>query len=546
MRIFWQAAVTAAVALIGAMPCRAQEVAVGHPVYTFLERCESQRLLARPLSLSFPYSRSKIASLLHEIREHEEQLTGTEQRQFRWYLTQFQDADSIASISRLPVYRNRRDLYSMHGDGWGLFVNPVILAREGNTHSDRDSLDGELSVWGSGGMFYGRVQSFTFSAEATDQHVRGNTRLADHTDFPYHYGLQTQGFDFDEATASIGWESRRVELVFGKTRNRWGPGWNDALTLSDRPTSYTQLRSRIRLGPLELISVQAKLQQYPPVITAADTTSDGILRTQLADKYFAAHRLEWSAGRTLLIGLNESIMYGERGFDLDYVHPLIFLRSAEHYTGDRDNALLGGDFKWQAYRGLLIYGELLVDDVTTTRLGTGWFGNKFAWQTGLRWYDPLWLRNTRFVGEYARVEPYVYSHKFSINNYQQYGTLLGASIGPNADAVNASLAWTVIRPLEIEGWGRVVRHGANPPSGRNVGGDFNRTWAPGDSKTVKFLDGDRTTVLSNGLRFRYEVFYNLFVSGAVQMEWSKFRNENGQEADTRSAATSIGFDWNRR
>ena len=361
--------------------------------------------------------------------------------------------------------------------------------------------------------------------------------------YPYRYGPGKSGFDYDETEAALTWQSRYVELLFGKTRSRWGWAESGGLALSGAPTSQTQLRAKITLGPLELTAMQAKLAQSPPVIERVDTLGNGRLQRFYADKYLAAHRLQVTPSPRLQVGLYEMTVYGQRGFDVEYLNPLMFLRSAEHYTGDRDNALLGADARWRAPLRTTLYGEMLIDDITTSRLGTGWYGNKLAFLGGAACTDPLGLVNTRLTVEYARLEPYVYSHKFAINSYQHYGTPLGYGAGPNSDTWYAALAWTPARPLALNVWSRTERHGANPASGRNVGGDFRRPWQTGDAESVQFLDGDLERRQSYGLNANLEIVQDLRIEAEVVYWDTMVRWEAGGQTESTGWIGSVGAAW---
>jgi hypothetical protein len=280
------------------------------------------------------------------------------------------------------------------------------------------------------------------------------------------------------------------------------------------------------------------------MVVRADTTAEGVARLEYAEKYLAAHRLQLNAGKRLQIGIYEAIVYGERAFDFDYLNPMMFLRSAEHYADDRDNALMGLDFKWRPLRGVITHGELLIDDVSTTKLGEGFYGNKLGYQGGAEWVDPAGWKDARFVCEYTRIEPYVYSHKFAINSYQQYGSVLGASTGPNSDVLTAALSWTISRPVEVEVWSQMRRHGANPASGRNVGGDANRPWGPGDATHVNFLDGDLETTGTIGLQMRAEIVHDLYVVGSLERSATRIRYESGIRKTENHSAGLVGLNWN--
>ncbi len=526
-------AVVALLFLLGAVSAAwAVDVPLAHPVYDYLTRMETRGLLSSPLDGTRPWSREDVKGWLRDLAAQETLLSSVERQQFRELRWEYADTragrDSTdytpgrqrlvesGAVRKCGLFDNGRDFWSRESADWALFVNPLFRLSRESRQTDGVGEEGTLATWSSGYELRGQVRAIGFAVRGSDTHVSGKTELADSTDYPYRYGVKPSGFDYDATDAALSWQCRFAELLFGKTRSRWGWGESGGLVLSGDATSHTQLRLKAHLGPFELTALQAKLAQSPPVIDRVDTLSSGRLQRFYADKYLAAHRLQINATRRLQIGLSEAVVYGQRGFDVEYLNPLMFLRSAEHYTGDRDNALLGADFRWRGPQQTAFYGELLIDDITTSRLGTGWYGNKLGYLAGGSATDPLGLANTRLCMEYVRLEPYVYSHKFAINSYQHYGVPLGSAAGPNSDTWYGALAWTAARPLQLKIWARRERHGANPAGGRNVGGDFRRPWQPGDGERVQFLEGDLERRQSYGLNAKVEIVYDLHLEADLQ------------------------------
>ena len=283
------------------------------------------------------------------------------------------------------------------------------------------------------------------------------------------------------------------------------------LSLSGASTSYDMIRLSVRLSKFRFTHVIGFLKQIPPIPARKYTIAGGDSVGQVDEtKYLAAHRLEFSPTDRLSIGIYESIIFGGR-FEPAYLNPIMFFKSAEHYLGDHDNAALGFDARLRAWNGFALYGEIFIDDISTTKLGTGWYANKFGFQCGSYMVNPLGVRNTDLRIQYTRIEPYVYSHRIPINVYQHYGTSLGHHIGPNADEAVLTLNVRPSRRLTGTCIFRFRRHGTNPP-GKNVGGDINVPFRKDDSEKVHFLDGDVEKRFLLDLSVRYEFFRNAFLA----------------------------------
>ncbi len=98
----------------------------------------------------------------------------------------------------------------------------------------------------------------------------------------------------------------------------------------------------------------------------------------------------------------------------------------------------------------------LVDDLATASLGDGLYGNKWAIQTGFKATVPR--TGATVFGEYVRIEPYTYSHRFRedgiyFNSYVFNGFGLGHPLGPNADQVLlGATAWLPLRTRARVSW----------------------------------------------------------------------------------------------
>ncbi|UCE74822.1 MAG: hypothetical protein JSV56_03730, partial [Methanomassiliicoccales archaeon] len=233
----------------------------------------------------------------------------------------------------------------------------------------------------------------------------------------------------------------------------------------------------------------------------------------------SGNRLELNLGKGIQIGLSESVVYGNRSLQLGYLNPISFFKSIEHYYGDRDNGTLGFDFEWRIVPGIKVFGEWFIDDITTTKLGSDWYGNKFAYQIGSFIVNPLSLKDIDVLIEYSRIKPYVYSHSFQdYNKYKHYDTILGHHVGPNSDNTLFRLRKRFSKFLQIGLEFESYRHGSNTED-RNVGGDPDRPFQQGDSLDVKFLDGIRKNQISYGIVLQYEFIRNIF----CEIHYQRFR-----------------------
>jgi hypothetical protein len=263
--------------------------------------------------------------------------------------------------------------------------------------------------------------------------------------------------------------------------------------------------------------------------TSASYVVNGMARTLDRDKYLAAHRLEAAVAPWLDVGFQEVLVYGDRGLQLTYLNPIMFYWAAQSYQGDKDNLMMGVDLDFHPGNGLRLYLAYTVDDLKKLRVFSDDFANKFSFQTGLLWADPIGLHDVDLRAEYVRIEPWIYTHKFPVNTFRHFDSSLGHSLEPNSDRWQLEAARRVSRDLSFQVRLSRSRHGNNEVLGRgedgelivrNVGGDLHRGWRPGDDREVKkFLDGNVSRRTGLGAQASFRLLPQLTIEAAFQHEW---------------------------
>ena len=130
---------------------------------------------------------------------------------------------------------------------------------------------------------------------------------------------------------------------------------------------------------------------------------------------------------------SEAVIYGNRGIEFQYLNPIMPYHVAEHHLGDHDNNTMSFDITAFPINNYKFYLELFLDDFTLSRNPLTYYGNKFAFLLGGYCVEPFDVKNLDFRIEYTRIEPYVYTHKDSINQFLNYDQIIGHWLGPDAD-----------------------------------------------------------------------------------------------------------------
>lgn len=154
-------------------------------------------------------------------------------------------------------------------------------------------------------------------------------------------------------------------------------------------------------------------------------------------KYVANHYLSYNITKRLNVGLFEAVVWQNdngRGFDFNYLNPVVFYRAIEFATGARGgNALIGLAGKYKINDRANLYGQFIIDEFSSSDVfsGGGSWKNKTGYQIGLKYYDAFGVDGLYLQGEYNRVRPYTYSHNTITLNYGHLNQSLAHTYGAN-------------------------------------------------------------------------------------------------------------------
>lgn len=157
-------------------------------------------------------------------------------------------------------------------------------------------------------------------------------------------------------------------------------------------------------------------------------------------KYGVFHYLDWNIDKNISIGFFESIiwrnddtLHGYRGFEVQYLNPFVILRPVDFSMGSPDNVVLGINAKYKISDSNVLYGQFVLDEMTFSEYfkGTGWWGNKNAYQIGVKSFLPFGCKDMFLQFELNAASPYTYSHISSVTNYGHYNQSLAHPVGAN-------------------------------------------------------------------------------------------------------------------
>ncbi|MDC0249418.1 hypothetical protein OAK24_00890 [Flavobacteriales bacterium] len=156
-------------------------------------------------------------------------------------------------------------------------------------------------------------------------------------------------------------------------------------------------------------------------------------------KHSSIHFLDFTLTKNINIGVFEGVLWQAkdedytRGYDVEYLNPVIFFRPVEFSKHSPDNVLMGATLN-ATFNTTTFYSQILLDDLNISRqkdrddeYSGGFFQNKFAYQLGFRSF----FKGVNVLLEYNQSQPYTYAHKEPMQSYTHMNQSLAHPCGAN-------------------------------------------------------------------------------------------------------------------
>lgn len=440
-----------------------------------------------------------------------------------------------------------------YNDGMARLQVDVALMGRGGTYALMDSTDVfallRPSMRFTGSLFGGSFGYFLdFSNGVRLAGRPANIARTDPTlGRTLKFVIEEQKF-FDRYVGYVQYQHPNFRLRFGREPLQVGFSPIDNFMHSINAPMMDGLLIDVPYGPVRFTSTHSLAE-------GTDTSGQAV-----PSKYIATHRVAVDPTSWLSLAVSDMIVYYGRGLDFSYLNPLAFFVSAGLGTEERsnfDNSMLGVDIAIRPIKNTMLYGSLIIDDLSySTLTDTSVLGNnnKFAYQLGASGVFDLADKPTMVTLEFARINPFTFSHRRMYASYTSLGAPVGYDMQPNSDRLALQLRhWFAPRTF-IRVDFDYTRHGENlldasgqivlgvdprfPESGilvpvGNVGGDILR----GDGDFIvgnRFLRGAVSHMRRVSAWFSSEVWPNIITDVRVG-----YTNRNGGNTPESFLFTSL-------
>ncbi|MDC1068765.1 hypothetical protein OAQ99_06375 [Candidatus Kapabacteria bacterium] len=510
-----------------------EHVHVYHPVYDYLLRLETKGYLKHYSLSDLPMQRQDIIDILTNVDS--QTLSKTELKTHKLFLQEFEiiknqnrvlipsDTDSNQVFFEPLIGNDEKFFYKLQGNNT-VSIRPLanLELRFSHQDSSRNAL-----LANAGTRIYGTIDNVLgYQLQVTNgsQLTGDKTLLTEDPRLGQNVKFTVYDSDFDFTESHVRFQYDWFYAYVGRENRLVGSGLNQKLIISDLSTPFDAFSIGAKFKSFEYKHTHASLISLP-----LSTQTTGV-DSEFIEKYLVIHRASFrpSWGE---ISIWEEITYTNRGMDIAYLNPLSFFKSLEHALRDRDNSVMGFDFVIRPIKNLQLKGTYLLDDIIFEEIGNGFWSNKSAYNFSAISSMPLGF-DLGF--EYARNEPYVFSHFDNQQSLTNDGILFAGYIPPNSEQFSILLQkwWGNRFPLKANF--SYLRHGENVVIDgnliKNVGGDPLQTNRFEDSNTVTFLDGNLIEVFTGEFDFTFEIVrgFNLQLNYTLQKQAGSQLNQSGR------------------
>jgi len=264
----------------------------------------------------------------------------------------------------------------------------------------------------------------------------GETNSATFVPKSFYYKKNTgTNYSYTDVRGRISYTPNHIfNFQAGIDQNFIGEG-NRSMLLSDYGKPYPFAQIRTRFGSFEYMMLYQFLKERT-------------YNQQWKAKYTSTHLMSYNVTNKISIGIFETVVFSpkdttlNRGYDAEYLNPIVFFRPQEYSLGSSDNILLGAQFSLKHSKHT-IYGQIIIDEflLSELRARSRWWGNKYGGQLGIK--GRILSNNQhyfyRIESNFAR--PYTFAHKTSGQNYGNQGLPLAHPFGANFFEILGELKW---------------------------------------------------------------------------------------------------------
>ncbi|MBZ0200461.1 MAG: hypothetical protein K8H86_11380 [Ignavibacteriaceae bacterium] len=532
------------------LSAQTEYVEVENPIYNFLERMETLQLIEGYNSFILPKTRRDVAIYLKQVILNINKLNDVDREIVEDFKTEFEyelfgsleHSSSLLGSNDNYLSNNTQRYFYLNNlkDKGNIFINLLLQEKFliNNNRNINNTYKATATIFG--GEIRGTIlNKFGFHLKGTNGALFGDKEagyILNQLKYNFKFNEKPEEKFFDEAEGYITADFDIIKFKMGRDKMLVGYGAMKPL-LSGNTPMFDYISMEINYGVFNFSYFHGKL------IGKYNYKSDAVTGGEafVEEKYIGYHRFGFNINKHADIGFGEFVIYGGRPLDLSYLNPFNFYKSTEHSNRDRDNSMLFFDFNNNSIKSVKLSALFLIDDISFSKLGSGWWGNQTISNLRILIAQPINCLPLDIRLEYIKIDPYVFSHRLYKNNFTHFGTGLSEPLQPNSSVVSAGLEYRFSSALFLTMNGTYSVHGANPvmKDGTivNVGGDILLGHRVFDLENVNFLDGDREYFRKVITTLTYEPMNDFFC--LITIEYIRHNLQNSKTIEELNSFISL-------
>ncbi|MFK7757822.1 MAG: hypothetical protein AB8B53_12905 [Flavobacteriales bacterium] len=279
------------------------------------------------------------------------------------------------------------------------------------------------------------------------------------------------GYLAHRITGNVNWQiSRHFNAEIGNSAHFWGNG-HRSLVLGNNAAPYPYLKLTTDVWRIKYVNLFSQQRDFNETLELNDAQS----------KYTALHAIDFKVSESFSLTLFEAVVWqssdtlSNRGFEANYLNPIIFYRPVEFSQGSADNVLLGLAGRLQLEEHFLWYGQMFLDEflLSAVREGSGWWANKVGLQIGVQAKN--YVEGLTAYSEFNLARPFTYTHGSARQSYGHLNQSLAHPLGTNF------MEWSSGAEFNVKKWRCAARFNwafyGRDRDGDNYGGNVFRSYA---------------------------------------------------------------------
>jgi hypothetical protein len=250
--------------------------------------------------------------------------------------------------------------------------------------------------------------------------------------------FKSTGFDYAFSSGFISYQPlKNLNIQLGHGKQKIGNGYR-SLLLSDNAFNYPYARitQQYFKGRLQYTNIYALLMNLDSASVKPTPNAERLFQKKAA----AFQYLSYNATKFLNIGLFQGMIWqagddkNRQNLTIEYFNPIIFSNLLPFRLNNKNNILVGLDIKLKITNLINIYGQLMADDLSNSKV----VGNGTGFQAGINWHNFLGIKNLFIQAEYNSVSEASYVSPLgtvSNQSYSHYNQNLAFTLGTGSEAI---------------------------------------------------------------------------------------------------------------